>query len=775
MNSDFNMYDSNNEIGKNVKGHAYVFPNEFVSNIKYKSTIPTYVDINNSGTYNNLDYLSNNINNANVTQNVKSNRRLRNGSNYLNESVYSETICTNNSNNKGVNVGPSLNTPHPRVIKCGKSANCLSNFPCLKTMNSTKESTIPNLNRSTNNKRYVVSNIVPLPKQEPYRCNGKTQPPIRSFENIYVATKGIHKYEPQTVVYNNYPMKMPTFERCPNTLHLSEMEIKHNQETYNNPKLAEVQNVKREKLSVDVPMQNYVDKKCFIENMNMQDKQIKELEKSIKEENTLNTLEHSLENQRLKEKLLEQKKKYEDTLKHVKQLQVEKRTLKNNLTVRDKVLNKLENDMNSIDNENNFLLSVKEKTDFKEIHNVFKCLHKNGNDLTNKKVEKTKKLKCKNESFADLGDEVADDDDDDDDSDIYDYDNEEEKEKRTSIKKKKKNYNKKKDKILNENDVYTLKNEILELEKEVRDLKVENKDIAFKYENTFKTLSELRKDTLEYMESIVSRDTRIAYMETSLQKCEKDIFKMREHYAKQKAGFENKIEQCVSEIKVLKRQSSHLQEMIQEKDAQIVLLKSEIVRNETLIKQYENRNKELQSELELMCNNLESVIEASNKKDLYMNELEKELRENEVNRQNAYLKEIAKNRKVQTEIKFKEILHDKSVKNKINEIKNLKNELYINNLHVQKAKDAYKILKRVPQLENLLPKIYGDDCDYDSSSFTCDANEQAVTSDKKHIFDLKNDNTNNEPPKERRTKTLTIEAQKYAKSAPDAKLKTEKN
>lgn len=454
----------------------------------------------------------------------------------------------------------------------------------------------------------------------------------------------------------------------------------------------------------------------------MKDQQIKELERSIGKDTAVNDLSEAYENNKLKEKLLDQKIKYEEMLKHVKKLEHEKRNLKKNLTVRDKVLTKLEDEIADVDHENDFLLKVKDKGDLNEIHNVFKFLHgdaqktmkrtlKKGpifnSDVDSEMEMKQYKYKGKMEEENSI---VTNEEDEDD----YVY-------------KKKSQRKPSKKSVLDKNDVYMLKNTVVALEKEIRDLKEENKNVNFKYENTFKTLSELRKDTLEYMESIVSRDMRIAYMETTLQKCEKDLFKLREHFKKTKRCYEEKIDQLTSEIKVLEKQSSHLQEMIQEKDAQIVLLKNEIVRNETLIKQYEQRNRELQSELKVMCSNLENVIEASNKKDLFMNELEKQLRENEVTRQHAYLKEVAKNRKVHTDLKFKEILYDKSAMTKMDELHQLKQELFLNNIHVQKAKDAFEVLRRAPKKECLLPPSKIDYSYHTNTQFDSDnpTNEEA--------------------------------------------------
>ncbi|GAW83394.1 hypothetical protein, conserved [Plasmodium gonderi] len=460
------------------------------------------------------------------------------------------------------------------------------------------------------------------------------------------------------------------------------------------------------------------------------DKQINALEIDIQNEKRRNEMMmesseaekerdySNLDNIKLKEKLLDQKIKYEETLKHLKKVELEKRSLKSSLNVRDKVLTKLENEIGSVDNENDFLLRLQENTSLNDIHNIFKFLqhrdkgvmeenygkfeNRDGvknekgkqlnktNDTKNRHTGKNKEEEFswyKSRSSCEEEGLLANDDMSNEDTGI-------------SYKKGKKSLHNLHLSCDN-NDIYSLKSTIVELEKEVLELKEENKNVNFKYENTFQTLSELRKDTLEYMETIVSRDMRIAYMESALQKNEKDITKLKDNLKKQQLLYREKVDKFTSEINILEEQSSHLQSMIQEKDSEIVLLKNEIVRNEMLVKQYEDRNKELQNELRLMCNNLENVIDASNKKDLFMIELEKQLRENEVHRQNAYLKEVAKNRKIHANMKFKEVLYDKSAKHQVDELQNLKKELYLNKIQMQKARDAFEVLKNVPKAQAL--------------------------------------------------------------------------
>ncbi|ANQ10056.1 Uncharacterized protein PCOAH_00039080 [Plasmodium coatneyi] len=495
------------------------------------------------------------------------------------------------------------------------------------------------------------------------------------------------------------------------------------------------------------------------------DEQIKELENEIQNEKRKsemirpdgeqNDREYSnVENRKLKEKLLDQKIKYEETLKHLKRVEIERRSLKSSLNVRDKVLNKLENEIGSVDNENDFLLRLKENTSLSDVHNLFKFLQGRGKEVEEDKYQKCagknnqKGLNKANERRNNIVDpyerndtygvkEAEEGKHKEDEFSWYKtkstceeglltLEEDDSKENRNSYKKGKK-VSKFSQPSFDNNDMYTLKSTIVELEKEVYELKEENKNVNFKYENTFQALSELRKDTLEYMESIVSRDMRIAYMESMLQKSEKDLTKLKELLRKQQLLYTEKVDKCTSEIGILEKQSSHLQSMIQEKDSEIVLLKNEIIRNEILVKQYEERNKELQNELRLMCNNLENVIDASNKKDLFMVELEKQIRENEVHRQNAYLMEVAKNRKVHANMKFKEMMYDKSAKHQVDELHSLKKELYLNKIQMQKARDAFEVLKKVPKAESLSRSKQDFSQDNDSSTvhnFSEDKNDR---------------------------------------------------
>ncbi|CDU20542.1 hypothetical protein YYC_01332 [Plasmodium yoelii 17X] len=438
--------------------------------------------------------------------------------------------------------------------------------------------------------------------------------------------------------------------------------------------------------------------------INQKDLEIKDLEIKIEKEKLEHEIKDTvLDNNKLKEKLLDQKIKYEETLKHLKKVESEKRTLKSNLNVRDKVLEKLEKEIGSVDNENELLLKIKENSNLSDIHKVFKLLHDKENGEKNHNIKSisyaddtTKNIindmendrnSKKNESSK--GDKKMEEfrwyktisTFDGADTENYDID----------MNDKKEEINEKNDPI--KNDTNFLKATIIKMDKEIHKLKEENKNVNFKYQNTFEALTELRKDTLEYMESIVSRDMRIGYMESMLQKCEKDLEKLKDNFKKEETNNREKIAKLKSEIKILENQSSHLRHMIQEKDSEIVLLKNEIVRNDILLKQYEERNKELQSELRLMCNNLENVIDASNKKDIFMDQLERQIRENEIHRQNAYLKEVAKNRKIHANMKFKEILFDKSTKTQVDEFRNLKKELYLNKIQIEKAKEAFGMLK----------------------------------------------------------------------------------
>lgn len=739
--------------------HSYMLPADYPSTAQYKKSFPisSCGNVNNRCVGTSVDY--NNNTSHSIGQYIKATESTRTNPNCLNGSVCSETAYKNNETNRGIIAKSVLTKANvSSVNNCGKPFNCLSAFPCLKKTNTNSTSVVSGVNRHNNNQRYVVNNTGCSTYREPLRRVGQKQTPIQSYENIHIQPNAIHTYEPAHTIYKYAPKPTSSIDHLPTLLHANDKGLKYTyDETYDTSELIGIKNGKTEKVvGTNRPIKSYVSKPNYNGLLHLQDKKITKLENEISRNNNnaQNTFNNSLENEKLKETLLKQKQKYEETLKHVKKLEGEKRALKKNLTVRDKVLNKLEKDMSSINSENDYLLKVKDKADLSEIHNVFKYLHGDGTDLIKKKKKQNRRSKYEGESLLDSLN--ADDDEEED---------EEEEEKALFSSKKDQLKKMRKKSILDKNDVCALKTAIVELERELCELKEENKNLNFKYENTFKTLSDLRKDTLEYMESIVSRDTRIAYMETTLQKCEKDLVKTREHLMKQKNLYESKLNECMSEIKVLEKQSGNLQEMIQEKDAQIVLLKSEIVRNETLIKQYEERNRELQSELRLMCNNLENVIEASNKKDIYMNELEKELRENEVKRQHAYLKEVARNRKVHTDLKFKEILYDKSVKNKINEVHNLKQELYVNSLHVQRAKEAYNVLKRTPKLECLVPKTTNTDYDCSPNYLDDCFNEQTLKEETKKISNKKYD-YEHEPRQEKNEKM-----EKKEKDAKDAKVR----
>ncbi|CRG97577.1 conserved Plasmodium protein, unknown function [Plasmodium gallinaceum] len=702
------MHDSSYN---NMKAISYVFPNKLISTNKYSNINTNYID---------------NLNTKNRDVFEYSNNKLKPMYNSISSPVYIEQAY----NNPNIIKTPISKNCHN--IGFQKNSNCLNSFPCLST-NSKK---IENMNTGkNNNNKYVVKRVYKTPC---YLHNRQVIVP-NSYENIYSETATIPQNCEQSI-YSKQFAKLNSYENIPNLNHQNnENEMKYIHEPF-------------KKRVVKENIRGTTRKNKLNELIMVKDEQIKELEKNIEKEKSLDELDSTLENHKLKEKLLDQKIKYEEALKHLKKVEDEKRTLKTSLNARDKVLTKLENEINSVDHENDFLLKVKENTNLNDIHNVFKYLHSDANEIMKKNLKKTKGTKYLDEDELDkknyrmfkskMGEDIF-------------SENEDISDNEKNVYKKKEKISK--NNILDKNDVYLLKSTVVELEKEIHDLKEENKNVNFKYENTFKTLSELRKDTLEYMESIVSRDMRIAYMESMLQKCEKDLSKLREHFKNQQLIYGEKIDKLNSEIKILEQQSSHLQSMIQEKDAQIVLLKSEIVRTETLIKQYEERNKELQAELRLMCNNLENVIEASNKKDLFMNELEQQIRENEVHRQHAYLKEVAKNRKIHTDMKFKEILYDNSAKHKIDELHHLKKELYLNKIQIQKAKDAFEVLKRAPKAECLITDNI--DCDYSTvnnlSEFKNEKNLENVTNEAKLTTDIYTEykNMNHLPKKKNKTKS----------------------
>ncbi|SOV17647.1 conserved Plasmodium protein, unknown function [Plasmodium sp. gorilla clade G2] len=639
----------------------------------------------------------------------------------------------------------SVISPYNPGIVQRKYNNCLNSFPCLHApskitdipmnMKSNNQSSIRYINKSPciyNNKEALLSD-----KFIPPYCNDNVLLVQKNMDHPHVANKVL-------IGSNRTLDNLPLTKKNKNiNNNKNNNKNNNNNNNYSSSRsssrdakypIGEKQTNMKQEFLVNEPFKKRITKanshKTDMTNkinklIKEKDEEIKKLEESIQTEMNLNKIEddQNVDNQKLKEELLDQKTKYQETLKHLKKVETEKRNLKTSLNVRDRVLTKLEKEVSSVDHENELLLKLKENNaTLDDVHHIFKYLYGNAKNLVENNIKETHKKDNKNNIYKVLyksnlfnnnnnnfhernsDNHINEHINSDDDNDIALKENK-------SIKNEH-NYKK----IKNSYDLDILKTTVVELEKEIIDLKEENKNVNFKYENTFQALSELRKDTLEYMESIVSRDMRIAYMESMLQKCEKDLSKLRDQYTKQQIINRQQVDKFTSEIKILEKQSSHLQSMIQEKDSQIVLLKKEIVRNDILIKQYEERNKELQNELRLMCSNLENVIEASNKKDLFMNELEKQIRENEVHRQHAYLKEVAKNRKIHADMKFKEILYDKSSKHQSDELHDLKKELYLNQIQMQKAKEAFQILKNVPKTETKI-KHKCETNDIETSSF----------------------------------------------------------
>ncbi|KEG04252.1 hypothetical protein YYE_01158 [Plasmodium vinckei vinckei] len=596
------------------------------------------------------------------------------------------------------------NFRHPLVYEQKKN-NCLNSCSCMKKSNSSVCSKT-NEGNNKNNEQKNINDFIPI------LFNNKKILVSNVFDNAH-NKNSVPNLEASNPNYNFKHNVFPHSGGCASIDHKNRSKsnngsIPHDNKNNNNDKTREPS--KSPKIN---------------DLINQKDLEIKDLEIKIEKEKLEHEIKDTvLDNNKLKEKLLDQKIKYEETLKHLKKVENEKRTLKSNLHVRDKVLEKLEKEIGSVDNENELLLKIKENSNLSDIHKVFKLLHDKENAEINKYDHK-KNHTIKSISYAD--DTTKDI--------INDMENNRNTKKNESTKGDKQmeefrwyktistydgadteNYdadmNDKKEDIdeknnLMKNDTNFLKATIIKMDKEIHKLKEENKNVNFKYQNTFEALTELRKDTLEYMESIVSRDMRIGYMESMLQKCEKDLAKLKDNFKKEEINNREKIAKLRSEIKILENQSSHLRHMIQEKDSEIVLLKNEIVRNDILLKQYEERNKELQSELRLMCNNLENVIDASNKKDIFMDQLERQIRENEIHRQNAYLKEVAKNRKMHANMKFKEILFDKSTKTQVDEYRTLKKELYLNKIQIEKAKEAFGMLKISSNRESMPRKKKG--------------------------------------------------------------------
>ncbi|KMZ90544.1 hypothetical protein PVMG_03393 [Plasmodium vivax Mauritania I] len=663
--------------------------------------------------------------------------------------IYTEKVTYNPSV-----VNPSLAIPNYGAHGgSARKVSCMNSFPCLNghtrgciemnngTTNGTQNSGIfthPSVSSYTTGYNAAPANKRFVKKVSKVPCLFSTKQAFTqdSCEKVYGDLSGIPFHFDSPVHGSKGYVQLNRHDDIP-IYNINEK--KKNQDVEVMAKMNPVEPFKKRITKEKLP-------EPFIKNkmnelIKEKDEQIKELEKEIQNEKRKsemvkadgveNDKEYSnVENRHLKEKLLDQKIKYEETLKHLKKVETERRSLKSSLNVRDKVLTKLENEIGSVDNENDFLLRLKENTSLSDVHNLFKFLQSRGGEAEEERRnhkyagpnnEKGKGLHKANERNDRVDpfersdtygvNETGEGKHKEDEFSWYKtkstceegllpLDDDASNENR-SVYKKGKKVPKFSQPSFDNNDMYTLKSTIVELEKEVYELKEENKNVNFKYENTFQALSELRKDTLEYMESIVSRDMRIAYMESMLQKSEKDLAKLKEHLKKQQLLYREKIDKGTSEITILEKQSSHLQSMIKEKDSEIVLLKNEIIRNEMLVKQYEERNKELQNELRLMCNNLENVIDASNKKDLFMVEMEKQIRENEVHRQNAYLKEVAKNRKDHANMKFKEMMYDKSVKHQVDELHSLKKELYLNKIQMQKARDAFEVLKKVPKAESL--------------------------------------------------------------------------
>ncbi|KAL8455018.1 hypothetical protein Emag_001145 [Eimeria magna] len=185
-------------------------------------------------------------------------------------------------------------------------------------------------------------------------------------------------------------------------------------------------------------------------------------------------------------------------------------------------------------------------------------------------------------------------------------------------------------------------------------LKAERSAAAELQQETFEKLTDKRREAAELLELLAQRDMRIAKVEAVLNQKTKE-FEVVLKRLKERLGRETKKrEDAEQECLVALEQCNAFKATLASRDSKILMLEAEIVRRDTLLRQLEERVNSLSSDLSSTHAQLQQLLAATAAKDAYMQEIEAQLRKNDMERQTAYLTEVSKNRKLALETRMQQ-------------------------------------------------------------------------------------------------------------------------
>ncbi|PFH38738.1 hypothetical protein BESB_010800 [Besnoitia besnoiti] len=238
-------------------------------------------------------------------------------------------------------------------------------------------------------------------------------------------------------------------------------------------------------------------------------------------------------------------------------------------------------------------------------------------------------------------------------------------------------------------DSVDLREKISLLEAELAALKEEKDRRELLLDETFRKLTDKRREAAGLLEMVSQRDMKIARVETFLQQRNRDYEQLQ---AQSRAALEaerERLEKSAEEIKVLEEQQAGLKNVVAARDEKVLCLQNEVVRRDAIIKQLEQRVKVVSQDLEQNANHLQQLLRASAAKDAYLYELEAQLRQNEVERQASYLAEVSRTRRLALETRMKEEACRAALNEKDEALAHAQHELSRNTQTLQQIRHAF--------------------------------------------------------------------------------------
>ncbi|AFZ79394.1 hypothetical protein BEWA_022420 [Theileria equi strain WA] len=212
---------------------------------------------------------------------------------------------------------------------------------------------------------------------------------------------------------------------------------------------------------------------------------------------------------------------------------------------------------------------------------------------------------------------------------------------------------------------------------EVELLKRYNKELETKYNDTFAALDQVRKNALEASESNLSREFRIAFLEKALHGCEKNLLESEDRLKQAKKMVDDVKLASKKEVSILEVQMKRLFEIVKERDSTIASLTTNLSKSNAELDEMKSKRDELILQLKRMCDNLNNIIKERNQKEKMIAKLEADLNKRDLERQELYLNEMNRNRRMYIDIKVKENLMSQIISDKNKYISELSSEIDI--------------------------------------------------------------------------------------------------